>query len=137
MAAEENMIKKGIFFFPDILMNAGGVTVSYFEWLKNIDHTRPGRLTKKWEEKSKLNLLKAIEKLSGNKMAEIGPEERVLLAGPSELDMVRSGLENVMCDSVERLVATMVEKNTDLRTAAFYNAIMRVHNHFLITGSIH
>jgi len=48
MAAEELMLKKGIFFFPDVLINAGGVTVSYFEWLKNLDHTRPGRLSKKW-----------------------------------------------------------------------------------------
>lgn len=86
------MTKKKIFFFPDVLMNAGGVTVSYFEWLKNLDHTRPGRLTKKWEEKSKLNLLKVVEKLSGTKMKEFTEEEKKLLAGPSELDMVRSGL---------------------------------------------
>ena len=44
--------------------NAGGVTVSYFEWLKNLDHMRPGRLTRKWEEKSKTNLVKVIEELS-------------------------------------------------------------------------
>lgn len=92
MSAEEIMVKRGIHFFPDVLMNAGGVTVSYFEWLKNLDHTRPGRLTKKWEEKSKINLLKAVEKLTGQKMKDIGPEESALLAGPSELDMVRSGL---------------------------------------------
>jgi len=49
--AEEIMSKKGILFLPDILLNAGGVTVSYFEWLKNLDHMRPGRLTRKWEEK--------------------------------------------------------------------------------------
>jgi glutamate dehydrogenase (NAD(P)+) len=131
------MTKKGIFFFPDVLMNAGGVTVSYFEWLKNLDHTRPGRLTKKWEEKSKLNLLKAAERLSGMKMKPIGPEESKLLAGPSELDMVRSGLENVMIEAAHKLIQTSIEKNTDLRTAAFYNAIMRVHNHYVITGSVH
>ena len=50
---------------PDILLNSGGVTVSYFEWLKNLDHMRPGRLTRKWEEKSKNNLVKVIEEISG------------------------------------------------------------------------
>lgn len=57
MAAEKIMLDKGIIFLPDILLNAGGVTVSYFEWLKNLDHMRPGRLTRKWEEKSKKQLL--------------------------------------------------------------------------------
>jgi len=48
VAAEEILTKKGVYFFPDILMNAGGVTVSYFEWLQNLEHMKPGRLTKKW-----------------------------------------------------------------------------------------
>jgi len=50
MAAEEILIKRGVYFFPDILCNAGGVTVSYFEWLKNLDHMTPGKMTRKWEE---------------------------------------------------------------------------------------
>lgn len=48
MAGEEILLKKGVRFVPDILCNAGGVTVSYFEWLKNIDHVRWGRLLRKW-----------------------------------------------------------------------------------------
>jgi glutamate dehydrogenase (NAD(P)+) len=47
MAGEEILLKKGVRFVPDILCNAGGVTVSYFEWLKNIDHVRWGRLLRK------------------------------------------------------------------------------------------
>lgn len=50
MGAEEILTKKGIVFLPDILCNAGGVTVSYFEWLTNLDHIRPGRMTRRWEE---------------------------------------------------------------------------------------
>lgn len=57
---EEILISKGISLIPDIMANAGGVTVSYFEWLKNLDHTRPGRLTKKWEERSKRNIIKVV-----------------------------------------------------------------------------
>jgi len=45
---------------PDILLNAGGVTCSYFEWLKNLEHVRPGRLEKRWEEKAKKSLIKVI-----------------------------------------------------------------------------
>ena len=79
---------------PDILCNAGGVTVSYFEWLKNIDHVRPGRMTRKWEEKSKKNLIDVIVKATGL------PEERFdrtqLLEGATELDIVYAGLEEIM-----------------------------------------
>jgi len=60
MAGEEILVNKGVIIFPDILLNAGGVTVSYFEWLKNLEHVRPGRLSKRWEEKGKLALVKLI-----------------------------------------------------------------------------
>jgi glutamate dehydrogenase (NAD(P)+) len=50
MKAEEILLAKKVVFLPDILLNAGGVTVSYFEWLKNLDHIKPGRLTRRWEE---------------------------------------------------------------------------------------
>lgn len=55
--AEEILLKKNIIVVPDMLINVGGVTVSYFEWLKNLDHVAPGRLTKKYEEKKKLRIL--------------------------------------------------------------------------------
>ena len=61
LEGEEILIKRGIYFLPDILCNAGGVTVSYFEWLKNLDHVRPGRMQRKWEEKAKDNLMTVIQ----------------------------------------------------------------------------
>jgi len=57
IGAEKILLEKGVTFVPDILSNAGGVTGSYFEWLKNLDHVRPGRLNRKWEEKSKKNMV--------------------------------------------------------------------------------
>lgn len=50
MAAEEKLLARGVIFLPDILLNAGGVTVSYLEWLKNLKHINPGRMTRRWEE---------------------------------------------------------------------------------------
>lgn len=60
--ADHILQDKGVLVIPDILCNAGGVTCSYLEWIKNIEHKRPGRLTTKWEEKGKKMLLDAIEK---------------------------------------------------------------------------
>lgn len=62
MEGEQILRNKGVQFLPDILCNAGGVTVSYFEWLKNLEHVRPGRMNRKWEEKTKQNLLDVIQK---------------------------------------------------------------------------
>ena len=74
MKGEEILTKKGIVIFPDILCNAGGVTVSYFEWLKNLDHLNPGKITRKWEEKSKTKFLNIIHEITGQRVDKIKPE---------------------------------------------------------------
>jgi glutamate dehydrogenase (NAD(P)+) len=91
MEGERVLINKGIQFLPDILCNAGGVTVSYFEWLKNLDHVRPGRMQRKWEEKTKKNLLDVIVKATG--LPEERFDRKALLEGATELDIVYAGLE--------------------------------------------
>ena len=96
LAAEEILHKRGILVLPDILLNAGGVTVSYFEWLKNLDHMRPGRLVKRvtkiinlskikqWEERSKQNIIKLIADKTG-KTIKLDPNDIKALRGPSEV----------------------------------------------------
>jgi glutamate dehydrogenase (NAD(P)+) len=80
-----------VVIIPDILINTGGVIVSYFEWLKNIEHVSPGKLTKKYEEKTKLKLLKTLNIT----ISESNPLYRNL-EGAKEIDIVNSGLEEIM-----------------------------------------
>ncbi|KAL4427365.1 hypothetical protein ABPG74_002336 [Tetrahymena malaccensis] len=134
MAAEEILTKKGVVFFPDILVNAGGVTVSYFEWLKNLDHMRPGRLTRKWEEKSKLNLLHVISDITGLKLHQLEEKHKNLLRGATDKDIVYSGLEEVMSVAVKETKETCLELHCSMRIAVYVNAIRKVHQHFEVAG---
>lgn len=93
---EEMLLKRGIVVVPDLLINGGGVTVSYFEWLKNLEHVSPGRLTKKYEEKTKRRILKTL----GISIPETGPFVKNL-EGATEIDLVYSGLENIMTEAVK------------------------------------
>jgi len=128
--------KKGVLIVPDVLANAAGVTCSYFEWLKNLDHRRPGRMTKKWEELSKNNLIKGIQ----GKLDEAGIKvdlskiEKSDLRGANDLDLVYSGLDNIMSDALEETVATAKKENITLRIAAYLNAIKRIHVHYEMLG---
>ncbi|MGB4969760.1 MAG: Glu/Leu/Phe/Val dehydrogenase, partial [Saprospiraceae bacterium] len=89
--AEEILNKKGIIIVPDMFLNAGGVTVSYFEWLKNLSHMRFGRMEKRFDSNTYSNFVGLIEKLTAKK---IGLREREFLTkGADEIDLVRSGLE--------------------------------------------
>jgi glutamate dehydrogenase (NAD(P)+) len=132
LEGEQVLLKKGIQFLPDILCNAGGVTVSYFEWLKNLDHVRPGRMTRKWEEKSKKNLIEVIARATG--LGEDKFDRALLLEGATELDIVYAGLEEIMSSATNEVISTALSKNIDLRTAAYVNAINKIHEFYSITG---
>lgn len=121
-AADEIFAKKGIVVIPDIMLNAGGVTVSYFEWLKNLSHVRFGRLTRKWEERSKRDLVDLITNTAG-----INPiESSKVFDGPSELDIVYSGLEETMVTSINDIINVSNELGCSLRDAAYVLAIRRI-----------
>lgn len=124
--AEEILLQKGVFILPDIYLNAGGVTVSYFEWTKNISHMRFGRMAKRFEVGRDHRMLDLIESVSGE---PIPPEQRDTLAsGPDEVDLVRSGLWNTMADAYEEMkqVQDDYPEVNDLRTAAYVVAIKKV-----------
>ncbi|HMZ89156.1 MAG TPA: Glu/Leu/Phe/Val dehydrogenase, partial [Chitinophagales bacterium] len=89
--ADDILNGMGVMIIPDMYLNAGGVTVSYFEWLKNLSHVRFGRLTKRFEQGSNMRIVDTIEELTGKKLSQ--KEVDNIIKGPDEIDLVRSGLE--------------------------------------------
>ena len=124
--ADEIFSKKGIIVVPDMYLNAGGVTVSYFEWLKNLSHVRYGRLEKRFTENMNTHILGQIEELSGKKVK--GPSRDMILHGPDEVDLVYSGLEETMINATREIMETWKENPDipDMRTAAYVVAINKV-----------
>lgn len=123
-SAHERLTAEGILILPDLLLNAGGVCVSYFEWLKNLSHVRFGRISKRWEERSKSGILAIIESRL-NEPFEPGAR-RSATAGADERELVYSGLEDTMSVAVQETLNTAQAKGIDLRLAAIYNAIRKV-----------
>lgn len=124
--ADEILTAKGTLVVPDMYLNAGGVTVSYFEWLKNLSHVRYGRMDKRFTENQNASILSTIETLTGK---QVNAREREFIAhGPDEVDLVRSGLEETMITAT-REIMDLWKKNPeipDMRTAAYVVAINKV-----------
>jgi len=132
--ADDILVANGHVVIPDLLLNAGGVTVSYFEWLKNLSHVRFGRLNKKWEETSKKLLLEFVESTVNRKLGDV--ERNLIIHGADEVDIVRSGLDDTMTTACAETRKSALEKNTDFRTAALYNAIMKIKAVYESSGSL-
>lgn len=124
--ASDRLFKRGVMVIPDSFLNAGGVIVSYFEWLKNLSHVRFGRLEKRSEEHAFRRLLSAVEGATASKFTE--DMVRVLARGADELDLVHSGLEETMCGAYRAIrdIQTQHQDRIDLRTAAMINAIDKI-----------
>ena len=99
--AEERLHARGVKIIPDIFLNAGGVTVSYFEWGKNLSHMRFGRLQKHLEEIKNQRLVKTIEKMIGKPVPD--EDKKYLVRGPEEIDLVNSGLEETMVSAYREI----------------------------------
>ncbi|MYB42096.1 MAG: Glu/Leu/Phe/Val dehydrogenase [Chloroflexi bacterium] len=131
--AEPILAERGTLLIPDIYLNAGGVTVSYFEWLKNLSHVSFDRMYKRYEEISTRRLLMATEQLAGSRFR---PDDLAdLTRGPSEIDFVRTALAETMSEAYRGMHETWRERNLpDLRTAAFLIAIERIAANYLALG---
>jgi glutamate dehydrogenase (NAD(P)+) len=124
--ADEIFIKRGILVVPDMYLNAGGVTVSYFEWLKNLSHVRYGRMEKRFTENMNTHILSQIEELTGKKVSV--KEKEFIMHGADEVDLVYSGLEETMITATREIMDCW-KKNAeipDMRTAAYVVAISKV-----------
>ncbi len=124
--ADRILCDKGTFIIPDAYLNAGGVTVSYFEWLKNLSHVRFGRMDRRLAETQGQKIIDAIERGIGKELDDQSRKE--LLTGPDEISLVRSGLEDTMRESYGEIKEQFLgnEKITDRRMAAYALAIRKI-----------
>jgi len=129
--ADEMLEKKGVIVIPDILCNAGGVTVSYFEWVKNLSHVRMGRLERRYDQRSKERLLEHFTNITGRKEQQI---PAIVVSGANEQDLVHSGLEDTMIEAYANVRSVSKLKNCSLRTAAFVDAIRKVARSYAELG---
>jgi len=132
--AEGILAKKGIIVVPDMYLNAGGVTVSYFEWLKNLSHMRFGRMEKRFNSQTYGNLVDQIERMTGKSISD--KEKSILTKGAEEIDLVRSGLEETMVNAYHQIkeIKSRKKKCPDLRSAAFINALTKISNDYMNMG---
>jgi glutamate dehydrogenase (NAD(P)+) len=130
----EILNQRGIRVIPDMYINAGGVTVSYFEWLKNLSHVRFGRMTKRFEHNTYENFANAIENYTGKKISD--RDRNVLTKGPDEIDLVRSGLEETMINAYHVIREQWLKQPEipDMRSAAFVVAIKKVASDYMNLG---
>ncbi len=115
-------------------LNAGGVTVSYFEWLKNLSHVRYGRMEKRFTENMNMHIISQIEELTGKKIEK--KEKEFIMHGADEVDLVYSGLEETMSAATKEIMDCW-KANTeipDMRTAAYVVAINKVGTSYAELG---
>ena len=132
--ADDILNRRGIIIIPDLYANAGGVTVSYFEWIKNLSRIRLGRLQRRAQENQVSILIEGIEKMTGKSFPTDYKSKSI--QGASELDLVRSGLEDTMMDAYD-VISKVWNSNKDipdLRTAAMMVAVQRVAQSYSSLG---
>jgi len=131
--AEAILIEMGVVIIPDVYLNAGGVTVSYFEWIKNLSHIRFGRMQRRYEENQNNLFIKAIEQsgkqLSEKLISEIGK-------GPVEIDLVRSGLDDTMRNAFQAIRERYWKEKEikSYRTSAMSISIEKIYERYNTMG---
>ncbi len=132
--ADDILAKNGTLVIPDMYLNAGGVTVSYFEWLKNLSHVRYGRMEKRFTENMNKHILGQMETLTGKEVND--SDKKLIEHGPDEVDLVYSGLEETMIEATREIMNTWKANPNipDMRTAAYVVAINKVGTSYAELG---
>ena len=132
--ADEILRERGITIIPDAYVNAGGVTVSYFEWIRNLAHIRFGRMERRYDEMRGQKMLSAMESLADKHLS--AEMKREIVQGAAELDLVRSGLDDTMRLAYQELHNEMHGNDDidDFRTAAYVVAVKKIARSYLDIG---
>ncbi len=133
-AADELLRGRGVTILPDAYVNAGGVTVSYFEWIRNLSHIRFGRMERRFDEMRGQHFISAMESLTDGIVPDWMRAE--IVRGADELDLVRSGLDDTMRNAYQELSHTLHgnEKITDFRTASYVVAVSKIARSYFDIG---
>ena len=132
--ADQILCKKGVLIIPDFYANAGGVTVSYFEWVKNLTHMRYGLMQRREQERRQTALVDGLEEMLNQDFPSNLKD--IITNGATEIDLVRSGLEETMRNGYKKISRKWhADKRIhDLRTAAMVIAIKRIADSYYFLG---
>ena len=132
--ADEILNRRGVVILPDIYVNAGGVTVSYFEWIRNLSHIRFGRMERRHDELRSHQIAALLEEVTGTRVSSESRDR--MSAGGDELDLVRSGLDDTMRMAYQEISRTFHAHDdiADFRTAAFVVAIRKIARSYIDVG---
>lgn len=132
--ADKILKDRGVVMIPDAYTNAGGVVVSYFEWVRNLGHIRFGRMAKRAEEMRGRKIIAALEEATGKAVPQSVLDD--LGRGSDELDLVRSGLDDTMRLAYQQIreVKLREPRIEDLRTAAYYIAVEKIARSYIDIG---
>ena len=132
--ADEILRHRGVTVLPDIYVNAGGATVSYFEWARNLSHMRFGRMQRRYDELRGNTYVRALEQVTGKAAPDKLRDE--IVRGASELDLVRSGLDDTLRTAFQDICDTIKHNENihDFRTAAYAVAIAKIAQSYYDLG---
>jgi glutamate dehydrogenase (NAD(P)+) len=132
--ADPILLKKGVLILPDFYINAGGVTVSYFEWLKNLSHHRFGRLENRFQNEAFTGILNKVEEMTGKTIN--AREKDFLTRGGTEVELVNSGLQDTMVVAYQQIRETLLQHSDiqDVRTAAFVCSLKKIASDYVSMG---